>query len=272
MAKSRVVSLNKIGVILVSIVLILCCTLGITFSLLTDSKTAIGTITFEGDLAIGIKYAGNNVNLAEESIAINLVTDFTNTIDASTSGNVYFEGKTGQLGSLKWTDSGYDDLIFNVYSNGDTPAYIRFTIELTYTANNGNVPANPQDWQVFPKFGTEAYPMTYTQITEGDDIENCFYGSNDNMVITYPTTTTSGNVVTKTFYCYYLKSDFSGTEAFGPSGTAGDGGYSKLNKSVNFKDIIGGIHFLLDGESAPKDGDQFGLKITCDAAIFLQIY
>lgn len=276
MTNTRVLSLKRLGIIALSVVALLVCILGVTLSALTDSKNATGTIVFTGNLAIAMQHSGTSGVVTDTTLTLQLQPDYSNLVDASQSGNVYFQDMTGDVASLNWATSAdniVDDLTFSVYSDGQTNSYIRFKIDLTYTpADSANLPASAQEWQVFPKFGSADYEINYTEIQEGDNIEYSYYAPSDRMIIAYPEFTSTSTSVTKTFYAYFLAEDFENLQSFAPtSADTSLSGYTYLNKSVNFSDVISDINFLLDGAQAPSSGDTFSLSITCDASTFPQI-
>ncbi len=278
MYKRQVLSLQKLGIVALSIVVFMVCFLGVTFSALQASKTATGTITFTGDLAVAIGY-GNNVDVSDagdpSKVTLNLTPNYDNIIDASESNNIYLQGQSGQVASLKWAQTSgtaVDDLVFRVFSN-DTSAYIKFIIELKYTpASDASAPATAQDWKVFPNFSA-----TGTQISDGSNTDYSYYSNanGENLLVSFPeiSTDTDGSAV-KTFYVYYLNSDFTALQSFAPGSTVSGetiDSYANLNKQVSLSDLISDINFMLDGDKVPNNNDKFTLSITCDAAIYPSI-
>lgn len=279
MYKRQVLSLQKLGIVALSIVVFMVCFLGVTFSALQASKTATGTITFTGDLAVAIGY-GINVDVSDagdpSKVTLNLTPNYDNIIDASESNNIYLQGQSGQVASLKWAQTSgttaVDDLVFRVFSN-NTSAYIKFIIELKYTS--ASAPATAQDWKVFPNFSA-----TGTQISDGSNTDYSYYSNanGENLLVSFPeiSTDTDGGVVSavKTFYVYYLNKDFTALQSFAPGSTVNGetiDSYANLNKQVSLSHLISDINFMLDGDKVPNNNDKFTMSITCDAAIYPSI-
>ncbi len=274
MNKRRVLSTQKLGIIALSLLLCLVFVLGITFSALQDSKQATGTIIFTGNLALAMQH-GNSGYVSEDTLTLDLIPDYNNLLDTTETGNVYFVDKVGQVASLKWQDnaSGGNDIVFKVFSDGNTNAYIKMTVQLKYTPSNASkLPNTAQEWQIFPKFGSSNYEMTYTQINEGDNEEYSFYAPSDRLVVSYPKFEKTSTYVTKTFDMYYVVDTFDALQAFAPNTEDSSlSGYTYLNKEINFSDIISDIQFIVSGESTISTGDTFELHIDCQASTFPSI-
>lgn len=268
----KTLSKKRLGILLIAILLAMSMATMFTFSALESSKTATGTITFTGDLALTMTHGNSGDN---NTLSLALTPDYNNVQDIASSGNIYLEGMNGMVASLKWPTnaSGGSDIKFNVYSNDSTDVYIKFTIELIYTPKStSNIPQTAQSMLVYPKFGSSNYAMTHTQATVNGNTEFSYYAVSDGMVISYPEFEKTSTQAIKRFNCYYVEFPENSSEAtmkaFGPSTTTSFAGYSHLNKSVNFSDIISDIHFVIEGGLSPNDGDKFELKIKCDCAIF----
>ena len=272
MNKGRVLSTQKLAIIAVSLFLSLVFVLGITFSALQDSKQATGTITFTGNLALAMQHGGSGY-VEDATLTLALVPDYNNLLDTSETGNVYFVDKAGQVASLKWQDNASDggnDIVFKVFSDGSTSAYIKMTVQLKYTPIDASyLPNTAQEWQIFPKFGSSNYEMTYTQINEGDNEEYSFYAPSDRLVVSYPKFERTTTYVAKTFDMYYVVDTFDVLQSFGP-GTEDSSynGYTHLNKEINFSNIISDIQFIVSGESTISTGDTFELHVNCQASTF----
>lgn len=275
MITKRKISAHKLTYIALTISLIVCGMVALTYSALTAQKSAVGTITFTGDLALCMSHGSSGDN---SSLTLDLMADFESITSAENLSSPYLEGLTGQVVPLVWEDnaSGGNNIVFSVYSDGNTSVYITFTIELTYKpASASNLPENAQDWLIYPVFGSDDYEMTYLEGQENGNIEYSYYSSSDGMVISYPEYEKTGTTVTKRFHCYYM--DFTSADStatmksFAGTQSANYNNYKYLNKSVDFSDIISEIVFFLEGDLSPNDGDLFTLTIDCDVAIFPQM-
>ena len=270
MKSKRVLNIRQLGMLAFSLLMSLIFLFGITYSALQDTKTATGTITFSGDLALAMQHGAGNY-VSGDTLSLQLIPDYVNIVNAEDTGNVYFIGQTGQVSSLKWEDnaSGENDIIFKVFSDGQTSAYIKMTLQLKYTPKQASyLPQTAQEWQVYPKFGSSSYEMTYTQIEEDGNKEYSFYGPSDRLVVTYPKFERTENYVTKTFEMYYLAEDFETLQSFSGTMTESYNGYTTLNKEINFSNIISDVQFLISGTNQIRDGDQFEMSINCQASVF----
>lgn len=271
----RTLSAKRLGIMLTAMVIGICMLTVTTFSALQATKTATGTITFTGDLALAMTHGASGDN---NTLTLALTPNFDKVKDIADSGNLYLDGQTGKVASLDWPkNGGSSDIKFSVYTDGNTSVYLKFTIELIYTpADTNNVPANAQDMLVYPIFGSSNYAMTATKSTVNGNTEYSYYGASDGMVISHPEYVVEGTKATKRFNCYYMEFPANSSEAtmkaFAPASTSSAyTGYTHLNKSVNFSDIISDIQFVIEGGLSPNDGDKFELKIKCDCAIFPQL-
>lgn len=278
MINKRKMSAHKLTYIALAIVFVVCGMLGMTYSALTASKTATGTIIFTGDLALCMTHGSSGDNA---SLSLTLTPDFVNTTSAENINSPYFANLSGKVGSLNWpTHGSNNDIVFSVYTLDNTSIYLNFTIELTYKpASASNLPETAQDWLVFPVFGSSNYAMSYIEGQENGNTEYSYYAISDGMVISYPEYEETATTVTKRFHCYYVEFPEGSSEAtmkkFTPQSghnfTSGNKTYTSLNKSVNFSDVISDIVFFVEGGMSPNNNDEFSLKIKCDTAIYPQV-
>ena len=273
--QKRLMSKYQLGIIALSLVLVIVSVFGITLGALKDSKTAIGTITFTGDLAVVLDHGNTSGTVDGSSLELLLIPDDTTLKEANESGNIYLEDKEGKILSLKWAENtagSGNALKFRVISDGKTDAYIKMTLTLEYTSQN-NLPTLAQEWQVYPKFGSEDYELTPTLINSGDNKEYSFYNATDGLLISYPTISKdeSTNTVSKTYEMYYVDMENNALKSFGPATDTTTGGYVKVNKEILVDKIISDIQFLISGNNTVNTGDVFKLSIKCEATAYMSL-
>ena len=275
--QKNTMSRKQLSIIGLSIMLVLVLVLGITLGALKDSKTATGTIVFTGNLAVVLDHGNTIGTVNGTNLELDLIPDYTTLKEASESGNIYLQDKEGKIVSLKWEDNteGGNALKFRVISDGATNAYIKMTLTLQYTSA-GNAPTTAQEWQVYPKFGSEAYELKPTMIGNGVNEEYSYYNATDGLMISYPLITQEGNTVSKVYEMYYemyyIDTVNSGLKYFEPTDTTANvEGYTKLNKEIVVGDIISDIQFLISGVNSVSSGDEFKLNIKCEATTFVSL-
>ncbi len=271
--QKNTMSRKQLSIIGLSIMLVLVLVLGITLGALKDSKTATGTIVFTGNLAVVLDHGSTSGTVNGTNLELDLIPDYTTLKEASESGNIYLQDKEGKVVSLKWEDSATSGnaLKFRVISDGATNAYIKMTLTLQYTSAD-NAPATAQEWQVYPKFGSESYELKPTMIGDGVNEEYSYYNATDGLMISYPLITKEGNTVSKVYEMYYIDTVNSGLKYFEPTDTTANiEGYTKLNKEIVVGDIISDIQFLISGVNSVSTGDEFKLNIKCEATTFVSL-
>ena len=272
--QKKIMSKYQLGIIALSLVLVIVFVFGITLGALKDSKTAIGTITFTGDLAVVLDHGNTSGTVDGSSLELPLIPDYTTLKEANESGNIYLADKEGKIISLKWAENtdGGNALKFRVISDGNTDAYIKMTLTLEYTSQN-NLPTLAQEWQVYPKFGSEDYELTPTLINNGDNKEYSFYNSTDGLLISYPTISKdeSANTVSKTYEMHYVDMENNALKSFRPDTDTTTDGYVKVNKEILVDKIISDIQFLISGNNTVNTGDEFKLSIKCEATAYMSL-
>ena len=272
--QKKILSKQKLLVIALSLMLTICFVFGLTFGALKDTKTATGTITFSGNLAVVVNYGSTNIIDSGTVLQLQLEPNYDSIISASDSGNIYLQNKEGQVGSLNWKDNNNikDSIIFKVISDGNTNSYIKMTLTLSYAVQEiTNLPSTAQDWQVYPKFGSDNCKLVPVLINNVDNKEYSFYNEEEGLLITYPKISNKNNSVSKTYEIYYLNAEKNGLKYFEPTIEAETNGYTHLNKEIRVDDIISDIQFLISGNNTVNTGDEFKLSIKCEATAYMSL-
>lgn len=253
----RTMSFKRLILTFCSIVLMFSVLVVSTFSALTNSKVAVGRITFDDQYKLIVALTDNasssisssDITISKQYFSGSALANIKLTATSNTATSLNNGSITGNFKQYSWALNGVNfatqDLEFSVYALKTYSYYPQMKITLQYTGTGFE--------DVHLAFNTSQDKVFSMGDSTGKYYSYFVRANGQNYIVTYPKESQPSNgVIKREISCIPLGADNKPLKVTGT-------GISNLNYNISVKDILNGIYFESDYSGTPTMQVKFSL-------------